>query len=179
MPWQGMRRLGGVGLVLLLVACQEAPLPDPEGPPLPSQIVEGFELVETSKGRKEYRLEAVRAYLYHTEDRIEVVEPRVLFFDEWGKVFSQLSAREGWVDLQSSNLTARGDVVVLTQDSTWLYTDSLVWDNRARLITTEGWVKIEHPKGTVIGWGLRSDPRLERIQILDSIRGSSPHEFGP
>lgn len=179
MVGQGLRPWGWVGVALVLAACQESPVPDPEGPPLPSQIVEGFELVETSKGRKEYRLEATRAYLYHAEDRIEVVEPRVAFFGESGEIFSRLYAREGRVDLRSSDLVARGDVIVVTQDSTRLYTDSLVWKNRDRLITTQAWVRIEYPTGAVIGWGLRSDPNLDRIQILDSIRGSSPHEFGP
>jgi LPS export ABC transporter protein LptC len=155
------------------LACQEPPVPESNTPPLPSQIVEDFELTETSRGQKHYHLNATRAYLYDAESRIEVTRPVVSFFDASGQEVSRLYAQEGEVNLKNSDLVARNDVRVLTKDSIQLYTDSLVFRSQERLITSDAWVRIQYPTSTVAGWGLRSDPRLERIQILDSIQGSS------
>lgn len=168
-----------VFIVLLFVACSEKNRPEENTPKLPSQIIEGFTLVESSQGKRSYSLVADSAYLYDDEKRVEVFNPAIDFYDDAGILFSHLKANLGTVYTQSSNLTARSEVVVFTRDSTVLYTDSLSWVNSSKKVMTDAWVKIHSPEGDVLGRGLISDAQLKKIEILEKITGTSPYKFGP
>lgn len=161
---------------ILLLSCEEKGKESNSTPALPSEIVEDFKLNETEQGKKVYSLKAEKAYLYKSLHRIDVVEPRITFFDEKGGVFSTLSSQKGRIDTRTYNLLAKGDVVVRTRDSTILYTDSLIWDQRKRIITTQAWVRVKSPTSTLEGEGLVSDASLQRIEITH-IKGESPYRF--
>ena len=162
-------------LLFLLLSCEEKGGVKPI-PPLPSEIVEDFQITETERGEKIYFLRADKAYLYKSLHRIEVEEPRITFFDSKGEVYSILISRKGRIDTRTSNLLAKGEVMVKTRDSTILHTDSLLWDQRRRIIITDSWVKIESPKAVMEGEGLVSDASLERIEIK-KVKGTSPYRF--
>ncbi|MCX7784766.1 MAG: LPS export ABC transporter periplasmic protein LptC [candidate division WOR-3 bacterium] len=149
--------------------------------PLPSQIVTNFTLFESSSGQKLYRLFADKAYVYEetniSSQKIVVNNPHILFYDEDGSIYSTLDAKKGVVYTQTSDLVAQDSVVVQTTDGTILHTDSLVWNNRERIITTDAWVKIENKQGVIEGKGLISDAALKRIEIKSSVTGKSTYEF--
>jgi len=166
-------------IVVISFACSEKNRPGDSTPTLPSQIIEGFKMVESSQGNKAYSLVADSAYLYDQEKRIEVFNPQIDFFDDQGNLFSNLKAKRGTVYTNNSDLTARFDVVVTTRDSTVLYTDSLSWFNSQRKVKTDSWVKIRSPEGDIVGRGLVSDAQLKKIEILEKITGTSPFKFGP
>ncbi|MEO0092264.1 MAG: LPS export ABC transporter periplasmic protein LptC [candidate division WOR-3 bacterium] len=149
---------------------------------LPSQIVTNFTLFESASGQRLYRLFATKAYVYEEGNnseaqKIVVNQPHILFYDEDGSVYSTLDAKKGVVYTQSSDLVAQDIVVVQTSDGTILQTDSLVWNNRERIITTDAWVKIENRQGVIEGRGLISDAALKRIEIKSSVTGKSTYEF--
>lgn len=149
---------------------------------LPSQIVTNFTLFESASGQRLYRLFATKAYVYEEGNNAEaqkivVNQPHILFYDEDGSVYSTLDAKKGVVYTQSSDLVAQDSVVVQTSDGTVLQTDSLVWNNRERIITTDAWVKIENRQGVIEGKGLISDAALKRIEIKSSVTGKSSYEF--
>jgi len=161
---------------ILLLSCEEKVKELNSTPTLPSEVVEDFRLDETEQGKKVYTLKAEKAYLYKSLHRIDVREPRITFFDEKGKVFSILTSKKGRIDTRTYDLLAKGDVVVKTRDSTTLYTDSLIWDQRKRIITTQAWVRVKSPTSTLEGEGLVSDASLQKIEITH-IRGESPYKF--
>ncbi len=149
---------------------------------LPSQIVTNFTLFESASGQKLYRLFATKAYFYEEGNnpeaqKIVVIQPHILFYDEAGSVYSTLDAKKGIVYTQSSDLIAQDSVVVQTSGGTILHTDSLVWNNREKIITTDAWVKIETKQGVIEGKGLISDAALKRIEIKSSVTGKSSYEF--
>ena len=181
----GLKRTTGqassrlIGFILftgLLLSCRESE-PKASSENIPSQIVEGFKLTESVSGKKLYQLQAIKAYLYESLNKIEVTEPKIIFFDEAGKEFSTLVARTGSVNNKSSDLTARNEVIVQTQDSTFLYTDSLVWLNNRQIVTTDAWVKINSKQGNIEGQGLISDAGLKKIEIKSAVKGKSNYQF--
>lgn len=172
-----MRRVAAVLLLgQVLVGCGEKPVAVEERN-LPSQIVDSLVLHESRSGNRLYTLEADSAYVYDDEQRAELVRPRVTFYDANGQVDSRLAADAGTVYSQSEDLVARGNVVVVTAESTRLATDSLCWSNSRQVVTTEAAVEIRTPKGVVRGQGLRSDAGLGRIEILSEVRGESDYRF--
>jgi LPS export ABC transporter protein LptC len=161
---------------ILLLSCRQ-PEPKTTSETVPSQIVEGFKLTESVSGKKFYQLQADKAYCYETLNKIEVIEPKIIFFDETGKEFSTLNARFGSINNKTSDLIARSDVIVRTEDSTYLNTDSLVWLNNKQIVTTDAWVKIRSRQGNVEGQGLISDAGLKKIEIKSAIKGKSNYQF--
>jgi LPS export ABC transporter protein LptC len=162
--------------LILSASCRESE-PKASSENIPSQIVEGFRLTESVSGKKLYQLQAVKAYLYESLNKIEVTEPKIIFFDEAGKEFSTLVAHSGSVNNKSSDLIARNEVIVQTQDSTYLYTDSLVWLNNRQIVTTDAWVKINSKQGNIEGQGLISDAGLKKIEIKSAVKGKSNYQF--
>ncbi len=165
-------------LVLLFGGCGEEQA-EVGSEVLPSQIVEGFVLNESSSGARLYTLEAETAYVYDEEMRVDVFLPRVTFYDQDGAVHATLDADRGAIFSETDDLVARGNVLVETVDSTRLRTDSLTWNNREQLVRTDARVEIKTPKGKVEGIGLVSDAGLEKIEVLSEVTGQSEYRFRP
>jgi LPS export ABC transporter protein LptC len=146
-------------------------------PVLPNQEIDAFTLHESSSGKRQYTLEAQKAYVYDPAQRVDVTGLRVLFYDDAGGVSSTLVADEGSIYSQNEDLVARGGVIVRTSDSTTLVTDSLAWSNQRRLVRTDAVLVIETPKGRIEGKGLVSDAALNRIEILSPVQGTSDYDF--
>lgn len=131
---------------------------------------------ESVSGSKLYRIYAQKALLYEDKGEIEVIEPRVYFFTNW-QITSYLTAREGKVFTKTSDLVAKGGVMVATEDSIYLFTDSLVWNNSAQKIETDAPILIKSPRAVIEGEGLVSDAGLAKIIIKSEIKGKSDYEF--
>ncbi len=178
-PDWGSRRVVGSALAALLVvtfACKDKPVCGPN-PLLPNQETDAFTLHESSSGKRQYTLEAQKAYVYDPVQRVDVTGLRVLFYDDAGGISSTLVADEGSIYSQNEDLVARGNVIVRTSDSTMLETDSLAWSNQRRLVRTDADLVIETPKGRIEGKGLVSDAALTRIEVLSPVQGTSDYDF--
>jgi LPS export ABC transporter protein LptC len=123
-----------------------------------------------------WTLDAARAGVY--DEIIKVDEVNVHFYDEEESEYSVLSAPRGELNTKTHNIFVEDSVEVVTSDSTKLYTESLFWLNDSAKILTDAPVKIIKGDGTVIeGRGLRTDPRLSRIEIIGDAKGASPIEL--
>jgi len=164
-----------VMLSLCLFACEkevEERLPKD----IPKIILEKLCLTETKSGKRLWTLSAARAGIY--DEIIKVDEVEVRFYDEEEKEFSVLNAPRGELNTRTHNIFVEDSVVVFTDDSTELYTQSLFWLNDSAKILSDSYVKIIKGDGTVIeGRGLRTDPRLSRIEIIGETKGASPIEL--
>jgi LPS export ABC transporter protein LptC len=143
---------------------------------MPKIILEKLCLTETKSGKKLWTLDAARAGVY--DEIIKVDEVRVRFYDEDEVEYSILIAPRGELNTETHNIFVEDSVEVFTNDSTKLYTESLFWLNDSAKILTDSYVKIIKGDGTVIeGRGLRTDPRLSRIEIIGDAKGASPIEL--
>jgi LPS export ABC transporter protein LptC len=143
---------------------------------LPTITLEKFCLTETKNGNKLWILNAEAAWIY--EEIIEIDRVQIQFFDENQVEFSVLYAPAGQLNTKTHNILVGDSVVVITNDSTTLYTDSLFWQNNSGVILTNSPVQIVKHDGTIIeGRGLKTDPYLKKIEIIGTTEGVSPIEL--
>jgi len=158
-------------LVLVMTACSDRSvnelLTDEDEVELPDQIITGFGITITDKGVKKTEVEATEAFIYEGKDQIAARHLNVRFFSSNGEYFSQLWADSGIVNMETNDMFAVGNVVVLTNDSLRLETETLNWDERTERISTEDSVVFYQRDKIVRGKGLYSDPGLEDVVILN------------
>src|SRR5262245_37569922 len=72
--------------------------------------IQGFRISETHDGHPVWELHAAKAWRIpqDTHDHLENIE--LLFYDEYGKFDSRLTARNGVVDETAGQMTAQNDV---------------------------------------------------------------------
>jgi LPS export ABC transporter protein LptC len=161
---------------LLIIACDEEQIKGSSHEGLPRITIEQFCLTETRRGEKLWILDAELAREY--EDIIKVDNVKIRFFNKEQVEFSVLHAPGGILNKTTHNVLVGDTVIVMTNDSTKLFTDSLFWMNDSQIIMTNRDVMIVKQDSTVIeGTGLRADPYLEKIEILGTTKGVSPIEL--
>lgn len=169
--------MGKIRIVLFLLSiilfCQKKGEEVLERKKIPSQITTNFELLENASGRKLFKLFAKKALIFDEEKLIYIYEPIVYFFDEEGKISAILECDSGIVDQKNYNLFGFGSITVRTNDSTYLYCDSLRWDNQRQMIFTNSYVRFKNESGEIEGIGLESDAGLSKIKILKEVTGKA------
>jgi LPS export ABC transporter protein LptC len=166
----------GILSILLFNQCEKEVDDSKQEEQVPDIVLENFSLTETQKGKKLWTLNASLALVY--DDIINVESVAIQFCDEKQEVFSVMNAPGGLLNIKTRNILVGDSVVVYTNDSTKLFTDSLFWQNDSQKILTNCPVKIYKQNGTVIeGKGLRADPYLKKIEIISETKGISPIEL--
>jgi len=144
---------------------------------LPSQVVDNFSMWETLSGKKRYFVKGEKAYYYEKKNKIYLKGVDITFYDEKERISSTVISDSGVIDIRYGDLLAVGNVVVKTHDTTFLYTDSIVWLNKKREIVTDAFVKIVSKAGILQGKGLIADADLEKIEIKGEVRGTTKVEI--
>jgi LPS export ABC transporter protein LptC len=102
----------------------------------------------------------------------EIVQLRdsihVDFYNQEGKHNSVLTADSGIVDNKSNNLTATGNVIVVSDSGIVLETDILKWDNEREKIISDLPVRFMTKDDTLIGKSFISDPDLKNYEIREA-----------
>jgi LPS export ABC transporter protein LptC len=155
------------------------------GPPqttgaLPDQEVSDFVLTETDEGAVQWKLYARYAATFNARNVVQVRGLRVDFFDEKAQRSSELTAREGELQLQTHDMTARGNVVLQTQEGTRMSTEELHFLNREQKIVSPvtQQVRIQHQGDVLTGFGFESDPQLRHYEFKKSVRATVRTESG-
>ena len=81
-----------------------------------------------------------------------------------------LPAGAGLVRQKRETFTVWGDVVV-ANDTSRLETQSLDWDAKRGLITTNDFVEFQRRDDILTGYGMEADSRLENVRILRDVKG--------
>lgn len=148
--------------------------------PLPDQVISDFSLTETAKGRKEWKMEAERAFVYEQRNILEADTIRVTFFDGKGDAQSVLTASHGKLNRNTDDMEARGDVVVIGSDGVVLRTQSLTWVKETHQIVSQDSVTVIRHEDVLTGWGFRGDPDLGKFEILRKMKATiRPAGAGP
>jgi LPS export ABC transporter protein LptC len=155
----------------LPVGCQRDLAEEPgETPLLPDSEIEGFKLTQTRGGEKLWVLTASRALVYEEADRVELSRLRVDYFDEEGDVRSTLTATEGLLKRRTSDMEARGNVVVVAHDGTRLVTERLTWNERTGKIESDRFVRVTQGDDVFTGVGIEADPDLKNIKVKSDFK---------
>jgi LPS export ABC transporter protein LptC len=163
-------------ILLIFVGCQEETTSQKIEKNFPRITLENFTLIETQDGIKKWHLFAASARVY--EDIIDVDSVRIKFYNESENEYAWLRSKTGVLNTKNHNIVVRDSVILITEDSTTLLTDSLFWDNELQRIITDARVKIIKKDSTTIeGNGLKTTTDLKKIEIIGDIRGTSPIKF--
>lgn len=140
--------------------------------PLPDQVISEFGLTETSQGRKDWHMEAEKAYVYEKRNVLETDVVEVTFYDEDGSVRSVLKADYARLNRTTDDMEARGNVVVTGSDGVRLETETLNWQSETRKIASDDSVTVYRNDDVLSGWGFRGDPDLGSFRILRDMKAT-------
>lgn len=190
-PWihrgRSSSRFGGLlpgapglaALALLLLAAggcgtERSSVPSRAGGELPDQEVSDFVLTETDQGAPQWKLYARYAATYNARNVIVARAIRVDFFDEQGAQSSELTAREGEIQLQTRDMTARGDVILQTNEGTRMSTQEIRFLNRSQMIVSpiEQMVRVQREGDVLTGYGFESDPGLKHFEFKRQVQAT-------
>ncbi len=161
---------------LLAAACQresEETVESNTNELLPDQESWDANLVITNEGRKVGVVRAAHIEKYNSKNLTLISDGlKVDFFNNEGQHTSVLTSEGGKVNDNDQNMTAYGNVVVVSDSGMTLYTDTLIWNNDTQKIISHIPVKIISEGDTLYGDSFISDANLENYEITNS-RGST------
>ncbi len=124
----------------------------------------------TSSGQRQAVIYADTLYVFEKEDSTSAHNLKVMFYNSQGQYQSTLTAKSGLVRQKIQKFNVWGDVVV-QNDTSRLDTQSLNWDAKRNLITTDDYVRFQRGKDIITGYGLETDSRLDNVKILSNVQG--------
>jgi LPS export ABC transporter protein LptC len=170
--------LMGVAIMLLMIplaGCGEEPDAGPLAgedsapvPELPEQQFFNYRLVETNAGVPQWILQSDVMNKYSGQRDAELVSVHIDFYKE-GVHFSTLTSDSGRANLQTKDIFAWGDVVVVNNDGRKLETEELYFDNKTQLIFNDVFDRFTRGDDVVEGIGLEAPPDLEYIEIKQRV----------
>jgi len=166
-------------LCLFFVGCgQKAPPSSGEVPQglVPDQIIEGFSLMETENGKKQWVLTSPKASNYEKQKAVQIEGVKIDFYRVNEELYSTLTADRGTVNTTSNDMVAQGHVLVVSKDGAKLETNLLRWDNARQKIMSDDSVRITRGKTVMTGIGLESDPSLEHVVIKEKFKAHAVPE---
>lgn len=135
-------------------------------------------LTITNDGRKVSVVEAGHYIKYSKKNMSYISEGLTAdFYDENGIHTSVLTSRGGLVNEAKQDMVAFGNVMVVSDSGTTLFSDTLKWDNTLQKIISEIPVMITSGSDTLYGDTFISDPGLENYEITNS-RGTGTSLLG-
>jgi LPS export ABC transporter protein LptC len=137
---------------------------------VPDQEFTDFTTVESDSGIVKWVLSAPVARVYNASKLLVTDDPRIEFYNEDGTLASVLLAKKGEYNQVTHDLTALGDVIVTSSEGYTLETESLVWVEKLEEIHTEDFVRFIKGEDVLTGYGFRSDPNLENVEIMKDVK---------
>jgi len=165
----------GVICIAITVACSSkkqppvathSPLADSA-----DQVMYGARFNLTDKGLQRAQLEADTAYFFEDNTRIELEPVHTTFFTATGAKDAVLTSQRGTYNSRTTNMVARKNVVVVSEDGRRLTTPELIYNQQLNQISSDSAFVMTEPNRRLEGIGFRSDPNMKNIQILKGASG--------
>ncbi len=141
----------------------------PEGEKAPDALIEGFRLVSSLRGVKQWELYARQARLYQETQKAFAEDIYVQYFQK-GKIVSTLTADKGVIQTETQDTSAEGHVELIAENGVKLSTDRLRWVSQSETITTESRVHILKGLDDITATGMEADARLNNIRFKKDVR---------
>jgi LPS export ABC transporter protein LptC len=170
-----MRALIGSVVAVLLAACttkkqppvaSHSPLADSA-----DQVMYNARFNLTDQGLQRAHLESDTAYFFDDNTRIELEKVHTTFFTVTGEKNAVLTSERGTFNSRTNNMTARRNVVVVTEDGRRLTTPELIYNQQRNEISSDSSFVETEPNRRLEGVGFRSDPDMKNIRILKGTTG--------
>ncbi|WP_298771564.1 LPS export ABC transporter periplasmic protein LptC [uncultured Fibrobacter sp.] len=124
------------------------------------------------KGVLAWKLKTAYLERWGNKDIVFVRPILVDIYDSLGERTAFLRADSGRMDLKFTYVYAYGHVYALTPKGASVRSDSLIWNKRDNLVTTESSVRVVSEEGDVLqGRGFVSDAHMDNWRILSNVTG--------
>jgi LPS export ABC transporter protein LptC len=134
------------------------------------QVMYNSRFVLADLGINRAQMHSDTAYFFDDNTRMEFENPVVTFFTATGAKDAVLTARHGTYNNRTSNMIARKNVVVVSEDGRRLTTPELIYNQQKNEISSDSAFVLTEPGRQLTGIGFRSDPNMNNIKVL---RGAS------
>ena len=135
------------------------------------QVMYGARFNLTDKGLQRAQLQADTAYFFEDNTRIELEPVHTTFFTATGAKDAVLTSQRGTYNSRTSNMVARKNVVVVSEDGRRLTTPELIYNQQRNEISSDSAFVMTEPNRRLEGIGFRSDPNMKNIRILKGASG--------
>ena len=125
----------------------------------------------TTSGLRQAVIYADTLFVFQKEDSISARNVKVDFYDDRGAYQSTLTAKQGLVRQKLQSFSVWGNVIV-QNDTSRLETESLHWNSKLNLITTDDFVRFQRNGDIITGYGMEADNKLQNVKILHNVKGS-------
>ncbi len=162
--------LGGAGLFLLLAlfaGCAQEPPSTPleRSPNSPDQIIWEFTTSASDSGQLSWTFTGDKALIFKQGREVEAEGVRIDMYSEARERSSTLTSDSGWIDRRGGNMTAFGNVHVISREDYELWTDTLHWDQDREIFHTEAFVKVQQDQNLYSGYEMECDKNLDHLSI--------------
>jgi LPS export ABC transporter protein LptC len=150
-----VRGIAAAAGLAALAACKEPPAGVPVADVSSNQVTVGMNLKITEEGRIKADLFADTAVTPAGETQSQLTNVKLTFFNP-GKAPSKLTSKTGEYDQESGEMTARGNVVLITPGDKGMRTirsEELHWDQKADHVWSEKLTTIVENGQTLISKG--------------------------
>lgn len=135
------------------------------------QVMYGARFNLTDKGLERAQLEADTAYFFEDNTRIELEKVHTTFYTANGAKDAVLTSKRGTYNSRTTNMVARKDVVVVSEDGRRLTTPELIYNQQINQISSDSPFVMTEPGRRLEGIGFRSDPNMNNIKVLKGASG--------
>lgn len=137
------------------------------------QVMFGAHFNLTDQGVLRADLLADTALFFDDNTRVELLHVRTTFYTATGARNAVLTARHGTYRTTTGQMTALGDVLVVSEDGKRLRTPQLTYTQSRNEVSSDSAFVLTGPNRRLEGVGFRSDPNLQNIRVLNTLSGSS------
>ncbi|MEN8005691.1 MAG: LPS export ABC transporter periplasmic protein LptC [Candidatus Krumholzibacteriota bacterium] len=181
LPQRASRLVSAVVLLMVLGGCVDSEEPSQAASPAartsrsPEQQFFDYRLIETEKGTRLWVLQSDKMLKYAGEQDVQLVTLHMDFFKQ-GDHFSVLTADSGRANLNTKDIHAWGNVIVITDDGRKLETEELFFNNETQLIHNDVFDRFTRDGDVLTGIGLEATPDLEYIEIKQNVEAQVEDE---
>jgi LPS export ABC transporter protein LptC len=180
-----LRTLGLVALLITVASAANCPSRKAAVRPVPAKtstipdsadfVIFGMRTLLADQGVAKGELLSDTAFSYDDGTRLDLRRINLTFRTAQGVKDGILTAKTGVYNSRLSRLEARGNVVVVREDSTRLTSPQLVYDQARNQIFTDSAFVINQPnRQQYSGIGFESDPRMNNFRCLRACKGMTP-----
>jgi LPS export ABC transporter protein LptC len=142
------------------------------------QMMFGIRTILTDQGVRNAELEADTAFFFDENTRIELRGVKLTFHTRTGERNSVLTSREGTYNTRQSQMEARGNVVVVSEDGRRLTSEQLKYEQMRNEISSDSAFVLTEPGRRVEGIGFTSDPNMNNVRVQRLIEGEGAVSTG-
>jgi LPS export ABC transporter protein LptC len=137
-----------------------------EGLPQLLQRIRDFHRTVTRRGEKILEISAKEASYYRDRSAVEILEPKLVFFQN-GERVGVIEAAKGWVVIEDAELVSAEleGAVRLELTKFQIKADSMRYDRRDERILARGITKVTSPELELSGKDLNFDLRAHRLTV--------------